>query len=862
MLQNMVRQNPVGAAEFAKKLATAEGGPLVDLNTVVEIFMGMNRVQETTAFLLEALKHNRKEEGYLQTKLLEINLLGNSPQVADAILANDMFTHYDRNHVARLCENAGLYQRALEHYTDPADIKRLMAYAPAMNSEFIVSYFGRLSRETSIEVMKEMLGKNMRQNLQIVVQVATKYSDQIGAEALIGLLEGFKSYEGLFYYLGGIVNFSQEPLVHFKYIEAKQAAAKMQQYKEVERVCRDSTVYEPEKVKKFLMDAKLPDPRPLIYVCDRFDFIEEMTGYLYKNNLTKYIEVFVQKVSPQKTPMVVGKLLDLDCPEDFIRGLLNSVGHACPVDELVEQVERRNRLRLLQPWLEARVATGNTEPGTHNAIGKIYVTLNKDPVAFLTNNQFYTPKVLGKYCEKLDPSLAFLAYKRANGACDDDLIRVTSENGLYKDQARYLVEKQDLELWAKVLTKPEGETAEPASRRALIDQVVQTALPETKNPDEVSTTVKAFMNADMPQELIELLERIVLQGSEFSENRNLQNLLILTAIKAAKDRVMDYINRLDNFDGPEIAKIAASEQYELFEEAFVIYNKFSKKAPPGEERSRLYVSAAEVLVDHLKALDRAKEFAERVQDKAVWSKLAKAQLDDDMVNEAIASYIKAEDPSFYTEVIDSAEREGAFESLVLYLRMARKEVKEAIVENELIYSLAKTGALAELEEFIAAPNVANMEGIGERCFDEGMYEAARILFKSINNNAKLALCFVHLGQYREAVDAASKANAVNTWKQVCYACVRASEFRLAGICGLHILKHPDHLEELILHYEHAGHPAELIQLMEQGLGLEEAHSGVFTGLAELYSRYAPEKLMEHVKIFHGRMNVTKVLRAC
>lgn len=53
----------------------------------------------------------------------------------------------------------------------PADIKRLMAYAPAMNSEFIVSYFGTLSRETSIDVMKEMLGKNMRQNLQMVVQV-------------------------------------------------------------------------------------------------------------------------------------------------------------------------------------------------------------------------------------------------------------------------------------------------------------------------------------------------------------------------------------------------------------------------------------------------------------------------------------------------------------------------------------------------------------------------------------------------------------------------------------------------------------------------------------------------------------------
>ncbi|CAN0081352.1 unnamed protein product, partial [Laminaria digitata] len=40
--------------------------------------------------------------------------------------------------------------------------------------------------------------------------------------------------------------------------------------------------------------------------------------------------------------------------------------------------------------------------------------------------------------------------------------------------------------------------------------VVQTALPETKNAEEVSTTVKAFMNADLPSELIELLERIVL----------------------------------------------------------------------------------------------------------------------------------------------------------------------------------------------------------------------------------------------------------------------------------------------------------------------------------------------------------------
>jgi hypothetical protein len=70
-----------------------------------------------------------------------------------------------------------------------------------------------------------------------------------------------------------------------------------------------------------------------------------------------------------------------------------------------------------------------------------------------------------------------------------------------------------------------------------LSQVVQTALPETKNADEVSSTVKAFMHCDMPGELIELLERIVLQGSDFSDNKNLQNLLILTAIRANKEKV-------------------------------------------------------------------------------------------------------------------------------------------------------------------------------------------------------------------------------------------------------------------------------------------------------------------------------------
>lgn len=383
------------------------------------------------------------------------------------------------------------------------------------------------------------------------------------------------------------------------------------------------------------------------------------------------------------------------------------------------QVERRNRLRLLQPWLEARIAQGNTETATHNAIGKIYITLNRDPLQFLANNQFYDPAVIGIFCEKLDPHLAFVAYKHAHGACDDALVRVCQDNGLFKDLARYLVERQDQDLWKRVL-RPEGTVEgaeEPPSKRYLLDQVVQTALPETKNPDEVSSTVKAFMACDMPEELIELLERIVLQGSDFSQNRNLQNLLILTAIRAARDKVMDFINRLDFFDGPEIAKIAASDANGLYEEAFTIYTKCAKKAQ-GEEIATHQVAAVEILVDKLHDLERAKDFAERCNCPAVWSKLARALLAGNRIPESIAAYIKAKDATDYLQVIMVADGSQDHEDLVTYLKMARKQIKESAIDTQLIYSLARCNKLADLEEVVSVPNVAKIDTIGERCYEE------------------------------------------------------------------------------------------------------------------------------------------------
>ncbi|KAI8566828.1 hypothetical protein RHMOL_Rhmol02G0072600 [Rhododendron molle] len=260
-----------------------------------------------------------------------------------------------------------------------------------------------------------------------------------------------------------LLNFSEDPEILFKYIKV---AAKAGQIDKVERVTRESNFYNPEKTKKFLIKAKLRDAQPLINVCDRFGFVPELTQYLYSNNMLSDIEGYAQKVNPGNAPLVVGQLLDDKCPEDFINGLILSSRSLLTIEPLVAEFEKRNRLQLLTQFLEHLGSEGSQDIHVHNALGKIIIDSNNNPEHFLTTNPYYDSRVVGKYCEERDPTLAVVAYRR--GQCDKELINVTNKHALFKQQARYVVERMDGDLWDMVLN-PENEF-----RRQLIDQVEST----------------------------------------------------------------------------------------------------------------------------------------------------------------------------------------------------------------------------------------------------------------------------------------------------------------------------------------------------------------------------------------------------
>ncbi|GKC11139.1 hypothetical protein Tco_1007921 [Tanacetum coccineum] len=109
---------------------------------------------------------------------------------------------------------------------------------------------------------------------------------------------------------------------------------------------------------------------------------------------------------------------------------------------------------------------------------------------------------------------------------------------------------------------------------------------------------------------------------------------------------MDYINRLDNFDGHAVGEVVVEAQQ--YEETFAILKKFN--------------------------LD---------------SYVAKAQLIEGLASKAIESFIRDDDATQFLNVIRASEDTVYYHDLIKYLLMVRQKIKEPKMNSELIYAYIK-----------------------------------------------------------------------------------------------------------------------------------------------------------------------------
>lgn len=850
LIRSTLAQDVNRAAELAKALLEDPETSSLDLEATFELFAEAGHVQAATFFALDRLKQDTPDLGPLQTRLLTLNLEV-SPQVANALLEARMFSHYDRNVIAGLCEAAGLWQRALEHYGQAGDMIRVLSSVSEPDTDWLATH--AQSEAVSPQVLKELLEGLLEMDAPrfaaLVTKLAVRTAGKFPPMTAIDMFSsrGEQLQEALYVYLASVAPASDESPVQLAYMQAAVATGHM---KELEKFCREASALDPAAAIAWLEGARLEDPLPLIILCDRFDRTHDLVLHLHERGAMRYIEVYVQRVNPSRLPAVLGALLDVGSDEEAIKSLLLSVpAGGYSVADLVQAAEERNRLAVVLPVLESRVkasdAATSQDRDVHNALAKIYVDAGgRTAEEFLLGNRLYNPVLLGRYAEKRDPHLALLAFER--GQCDAELMRLTNANGMYKQQARYLLTRKDSTLWSHALA------SDNPHRGPLVEQAVGTVVPESSDAEQVSAAVKALLAAGLHAELVTLLERLLLQdgaASPFAANASLQNLLLQTAIKAVPERVSDLLGRLKSYDAVQVAKAAIAAG--LNEEAFLAY-KLAGRNP----------DAVAVLLDQLRDPVRAAGFAELLNEKETWSRLALGQRQQGLVREAIDSYLRAEDPSDHVALTAAAHEAKRYEDLVRYLTMARGKLRDPAVETELAFALAMTNRLAELETMVARPNLAQVQSVADRCFEAQLYAAARILYSAVANWSRLAVTLVHLGEHGAAVEAAKKAGNLRVWQQVLEACLEHGEYGLAQACGTHLVPHADELERLVAIYEERGLAAEAIALLEASLSVERAHMGIFTELTVLLARHRPERLMDHLTLYWSRINMPRAIAAC
>ena len=503
----LLENNKHKACEFVQ-IFLEEDNQFKDYDKIIDAFLKHDLVHECTSFLMELLKNDKEDDSRLQTKLIEINLLRN-PEIAEFMLANHMFSHFDRPYIASLCEKCGLTKQALELYelyVDFESIKRILTKPHLTDSNFILNYFGLLEKEKILECLKGMLMANKEDNLHICVQIASFYRDKLTVISAIELFKSMNSDEGIFNFLNKFIDSISSQDILFEYLKA---ACKIDEIKEVERICKENNYFDANDVKNLLIETNNSSYNSaLITTCIRFNLVHDLILHFCRNGSIDLIDSFI-KNNPVWLPHVIGALAHANSSQVLIIRLITSFVTKTNLEDVVREVEKYEKLYVLREYLEDLVLKGSKQAFVHTALAKIYIKIKFQPEMYLKENRYYISRIIGNYCEKNHPNLALIAYSRGN--VDDDVIRICLNNNMLKELVDYLIKRDKFNIWTDIFSKKNMHW------RKILDFFIFHSVYGSYNKMDLITATKAVLISEIKHEFIDVLDHSVPKTSVLYE---------------------------------------------------------------------------------------------------------------------------------------------------------------------------------------------------------------------------------------------------------------------------------------------------------------------------------------------------------
>lgn len=139
----------------------------------------------------------------------------------------------------------------------------------------------------------------------------------------------------------------------------------------------------------------------------------------------------------------------------------------------------------------------------------------------------------------------------------------------FESKVQQLVASGNLESWSALLEDPAGDFRQNLELEG-IGPVVSAVV--AASVESVTTVIKAFMTANLPGQLFSLLDESRKLKAEWSNNKHIENLLIMTAMKHCPQEVERLVGELMQIDSVDVAKILVSDAYKMFREARILCN--------------------------------------------------------------------------------------------------------------------------------------------------------------------------------------------------------------------------------------------------------------------------------------------------
>ncbi|CAL6082010.1 Clathrin_heavy chain [Hexamita inflata] len=447
---------------IAKLDTTAQAADIVGIATS---FKNFGYVKEGTFLLLEVCKRLDFSEmsGPYQTQILLMNLEANAP-FAEALLAKNKLTSFDRVSVYQACEQAQLYQRAFEFADNDDECLRIaIQYGNQLqkpifeSAEWFAEYCRACGRfdinyyNNDTQSCVDALFNFQQALLDVCVNEVRVYAPHVAmafsrlpviatsTELISAAVEVFKAYhldgtEALFSFLASIFPSSIDSSIHKMYL---QCAIQLQGHdNDIIRVARESHYIAGEEAFQILTTTPNKSDSAvvtaLLTICSRFKLSavlakflceatikREKTAQFFVQNAAAIVEQYLVSFAPEESHIILQSLFDNGVLSSNDVGVLDGIFSIDFLSRVLANQQVRDRsdiglvveacmfngktIKIVRQMLEQRLMSGATDQITHTAFAKIMVeTRANECEKYLVENPYYDHHQLCVFCIQND----------------------------------------------------------------------------------------------------------------------------------------------------------------------------------------------------------------------------------------------------------------------------------------------------------------------------------------------------------------------------------------------------------------------------------------------------------------------------